>query len=364
MYWRIIPAAILIFFLSCEREEERIFPIETTITESVYASVTVQPDSLYEAFAVVNGIIDDYLVEEGDVVARGDVLVQIIKTSPELASENALLALQLARENFEGDAAILPSLEEEIKASTLQFLNDSVNFRRQERLWEQQIGSRTSLESRKLAFEKSRAALEVLQNKYRRTRQELETQLKQAKNSYQASLVNATDYSVSSKIDGKVYAIHKNPGEIVSPSHPLATIGSANIFVIEMLVDEEDIVKVKQGQKVFLSLDAYPQTVFKASVHKILPKKDERNQTFLVEAIFEETPEVLLPGLSGEGNIVVAQREKALVIPRKYLIGKNRVRTKDGIVEVVTGLQSLDSVEIKKGLTASTEIYPVGNEQL
>lgn len=358
MFRCLFPAVALSFLVSCNRQEDRIFPVETTITESVYASVTVQPDSLYQAFAVVNGILDENLVEEGDMVKKGDVLVQVIKTNSELASKNAFLALQLARENFEGGAAILSGLEEEIRAAKLQFRNDSVNFRRQERLWEQQIGSRTNLETRKLAYEKSGAAVEVLQNKYERTSKELQTQLRQAENTYRASMVNTTDFSVTSKIDGKVYAIHKEPGEIVTPVHPLVTLGSGSRFLVEMLVDEEDIVRVETGQAVFLTLDAYPDDVFEAKVHKIYPKKDERNQTFLVEALFRNAPEVLLPGLSGEGNLVVAQREKALVIPRKYLIGNNRVRTEDGIVEVVTGLQSIDSVEIKEGLTPNTELFP------
>lgn len=343
---------------SCTQQEEKIFPIKASITESVYASVTVQPDSLYQAFAVVNGILEANLVEEGDVVKKGDVLVQIIGTNSKLASKNAFLALQMARENFEGGAAILSGLEEEIKAAKLQVLNDSMNYRRQERLWRQQIGSRTNLEDRKLSYEKSAAALEILQNRYDRTGKELETQLKQAENTYRTSVVNTNDFSVTSKVNGKVYALYKEPGEIVNTTQPLVSLGSANTFVVEMLVDEEDIVKVKQGQPVFLSLDAYPGTIFKAAVHKIFPKKDERNQTFLVEALFDDAPEVLLPGLSGEGNIVVAKREKALVIPRKFLIGENRVKTEDGIVEVTTGLESIDSVEIRAGLTANTALFP------
>lgn len=351
-------AAALVFLISCNQEQERIFPVETTITESVYASVTVQPDSLYQAFAIVNGILDENLVEEGEIVKKHDVLVQIIKTNPELASKNAFLAMQLARENYQGGAAILSDLEEEIKAAKLQFLNDSVNYKRQERLWEQQIGSQSSLENRKLAFHKSAAGLEVLLNRYSRTEKELETQLRQAENTYKASRVNTTDFSVASKIDGKVYVLHKEPGEIVNATQPLVTLGSANRFLVEMLVDEEDIVRVRPRQTVYLTLDAYPEKIYKAEVYKIYPKKDERNQTFLVEAVFENPPEVLLPGLSGEANIVVAQREKALVIPRKFLIGKNKVRTGDGIVEVVTGLKSMDSIEIKKGLSAETELLP------
>ena len=102
----------------------------------------------------------------------------------------------------------------------------------------------------------------------------------------------------------------KSRGEIVNASQPLVTLGSADRFLVEMLVDEEDIVRVRKGLTVYLTLDAYPKEIFKAEVDKVYPKKDERNQTFLVEALFKDVPEVLLPGLSGEGNIVVAQRKK------------------------------------------------------
>ena len=68
MFRRVILLAALLILISCKQEEDRLSPVETTITESVYASVTVQPDSLYQAFAVVNGILDENLVEEGDTV--------------------------------------------------------------------------------------------------------------------------------------------------------------------------------------------------------------------------------------------------------------------------------------------------------
>lgn len=356
----LISTVALLLLISCKKEDSSIFPVKKDITEAVYASVTVQPDSLYQAFAAVSGILDKVLVEEGDTVKQGEVLLQIINTNPELASKNAFLALKLARENYEGGTAILRSLEEEIETAKLQKIDDSINFKRQERLWEQQIGSKANLESRRLNYRRSSAALEVLQNRYRQTERELGTRLQQAGNEYRASLVNAKDFLVSSKINGKVYAIHKEPGEIVNATQPLVSLGSAEKFKVEMLTDEEDIVRVKTGQKALISLDAYPGKIFTARIDKIYPKKDERNQTFLVEALFEEKPEVLLPGLAGEGNIIVAQRKNTLVIPRRFLNEQGEVRTEDGFIKVEVGLQSLDSVEIREGLTAETEIFLPG----
>jgi multidrug resistance efflux pump len=343
-------------FFSCKDSQERIFPIKKLLTESVYASATVQPDSLYQVYSAVGGILDHNLVEEGDLVDRGTPLLQIINTAPKLNTENAKLSLQLAKENFNGRAAILKGLEDEIQAATLSFQNDSINFYRQKRLWEQHIGSKVEFENRQLAYELSRNNLNLLKSRYNRTKNELKTQVQQAQNNYKSALVNTKDFTVTSKISGKVYAVLKEPGEIVSIMEPLAAIGSNAIFVIEMLVDEVDIVKLVVGQKVLITLDAYPLEVFTATITKIYPRKDERSQTFTVEGTFTDPPKILYPGLAGEGNVVIAEKENALTIPKTYLFEENKVMTPNGIVEVVIGLQNLDHVEILEGINENTEL--------
>ncbi len=354
------PALRMLFgfiLVSCNNNEEKIQPTITEITESVYSSITIQPDSLYQVHAIVNGILDKNLVEEGDTVAKETPLIQIINNSPKLNAENAKLSYELAQKNYKGSAAVLSSIDEEIKAAALKITNDSINYYRQKNLWDQQIGSRVAYDTKKLAYELSTNSLDLLKNKYDRTKEELETQLKQARNNYTTSIITTKDFTINSKINGKVYALYKNPGEIVSTVEPLASVGSAMVFVIEMLVDEVDIVKIKKGQKAIITLDAYNSQVFTAKVSKIYPKKDERNQTFMVEALFDKAPEVLYPGLSGEANIIIAHKKEVLTIPKQYLIEDSKVKTDNGIVDIVIGLQSMDTVEILSGISEQTWIY-------
>ncbi len=352
----IVIAILALFFWGCGNEDGKILPKKTKITESVYASVTIQPDSLYQAYAIVAGILDKNLVEEGDTVEKGQPILQIINNTPKLSSENARLAFELAKENFTGSAAILKSIEDEINAAVLKFTNDSINFFRQQNLWNKKIGSKADYDNKKLAFELSKNNLQVLKSKYERTTKELSTQLQQAENTYRTSQIATEDFTVTSKIYGKVYALFKNPGEIVTTMEPLASVGRSNEFVIEMLVDEVDIVKIRQGQKVIISLDAYNSKAFEAKVDKIYPRKDERSQTFTIEAIFLDPPKVLYPGLAGEANIVIAEKLEVLVIPKDYLMDGNQVLTENGLIDVTIGLQSLDQVEITSGLDAETYI--------
>ena len=342
---------------ACDNGQEKMVPTVTTITQSVYSSVIIQPDSVYNVYAAVGGILDKNLVNEGDAVFKGSPLLQVVNTTQKLSTENSRLSLQLAQQNYKGNAAVLRSLEEEIKTARLNLANDSINYLRQKNLWDKKIGSKLEYDTKELNYQRSKNKLAQLTAQYQRTKNELETGVNQAKNAYDAAMVNTGDFTVKSKINGKVYALFKSPGEVVSIMEPLAQIGSATKFLIEMLVDEVDIVNVALKQQVIVRLDAYQDTVFVARVSKIYPKKDQRNQTFLIEALFDKAPPVLYPGLAGEASIVIAQKDNALVIPKVYLVDNNRVQTDNGMVQVQLGLQSMNEVEIISGIGKDTVIY-------
>ena len=348
---------ILFVVLSCSKTQDKILPIERNLSESVYSSITIQPDSLYQVYAIVAGILDANLVEEGDTVSKSQILMQIINNTPQLNAQNAKLSLELAKDNYSGNADILGEIEDEIHAASLKYKNDSINFSRQLNLWEKNIGSKVEYEAKKLNYELSFNNLKFLKSKYNRTKNELLTVVKQAQNNYQTTLITTKDFSVKSKIDGKVYALYKEPGEIINTMEPLAAIGSNSNFIIEMLVDEVDIVRITENQKVIINLDAYRDKVFTGRVSKIYPKKDERNQTFTVEALFDKAPKKLYPGLSGEANIIIAKKDAILTIPKAYLIDDNKVKTDDGLINIQIGLQNMEYVEVLSGIKKDTYIY-------
>ncbi len=357
MYRLLLLILFSLLINSCNSTEERIQPEYKSIAEFVYSSVIVQPDSLYQVYSAVNGILDKQLVEEGDLLNDGDALFQIINSNSKLATENARLAYKLAENNLAGNAAVLSEIKDEINTATLKLINDSIYFSKQENLWDQEIGSRVTYDAMKLQYETSKNSLEFLKNKYKRTQNELKTQLQQAENNYLNSLITTEDYLVTSKINGKVYGVYKSKGEVINTQEPLASIGSSSVFIIEMLVDEVDIVRLQKDQKVLVLLDAYEGQVFHANVHMIYPNKNEATQTFLVEARFADQPPILYPGLSGEANILIGSKDNALVIPIAYLVHDSLVKTENGLTLIKTGLRSMGSVEVLSGIDEKTLIY-------
>ena len=84
---------------------------------------------------------------------------------------------------------------------------------------------------------------------------------------------------------------------------------------------------------------------------------NERTRSFTVEAIFTKRPDALYPNLTTEANIILQTKEKAITIPRDYLINDSMVIMADGEKrKVVTGVMDFQKVEILSGLTTSDEI--------
>ena len=165
------------------------------------------------------------------------------------------------------------------------------------------------------------------------------------------------DYVIRSNINGKVFQLNKEKGEFVNMQEAIAVLGDKQDFKLEMLIDEVDISKVMLGQKFLVTLEAYENKVFEARINRIAPRMDDRTQTFTVEASFVKSPPRLYMGLTGEGNIVINEKGKALVIPREFLQPGNKVDTDKGTITVKTGLSNWSYVEILSGLNEGDKIY-------
>jgi HlyD family secretion protein len=121
-----------------------------------------------------------------------------------------------------------------------------------------------------------------------------------------------------------------------------------------MSVDEVVIRQIALDQTAIVSLDAYPDEVFELTIKKIYPTKDQKTQTFMVEAFFNNPPDRLFVGLSGEANIIIQKSENAIWIPNEYLFNVNMVKTPDGEVETSLGLRNMYQVQVLEGIDTST----------
>jgi HlyD family secretion protein len=357
VYLGISLALLIKLFSACGESREEGTVTRIDMIEAVYSSVELEPLNTYTVNASVSGYVRDILVKEGSIVRTGDVLCVIVNDPVKISQENARLSFELARKNLEGETNLLQELKIELRSLALKVRNDSLNFMRFRLLREQNAVSALEADNAQLAYEVSLNSLENLKKKIRRTEQELKTQLSQSRNNLSVSSLRTADYVIRSTIDGKVFQLNKERGEFVNMQEPIALLGDRERFKLNMLIDEVDISKVKLGQKVLVTLEAYENKVFEARIDRIAPKMDERTQTFKIEAAFVNPPPHLYMGLTGEGNIVIKEKGNALVIPREFLQSGNKVESDGGMVEVKTGISNWSYLEVLSGLKEGDKIY-------
>ncbi|MEY2949084.1 MAG: hypothetical protein RLZZ248_285 [Bacteroidota bacterium] len=356
-----IGLSLMIWGCSTQPEEIGISPKLQTITESVYASVKIYPTQYYYSRTNVTGTLSKIWVAEGQQVQEGQPLFTILPSAlNQNKLVNARINLEEAEDQFEGVNNLLANLEKEMIIALNLYQLDSINFERQNNLREKGVGKEIDYEASQLKFNTSKNQLQILEQQYQQTKDQLRRQYQKAKNQLITEKELLSDFTLTSKINGLVYSINKEIGDLITPQDFLAEIGSEDEWAIEMEVDEVDISKVGIMDTVAIALEAYPNRTFLAMTATIAKKKNEKTQTFKVTGAFVEEPPQLFSGLAGEANIIVGQKQNALVIPSAYLLAGNKVLTASGEKTVEVGVKNLTFVEIINGLDTSDLLLKPG----
>jgi multidrug efflux pump subunit AcrA (membrane-fusion protein) len=347
---------IPLFLLACSQKQKTITPEKKSLVQSVYASATVVPKNSYSVNASVSGIVERLLVQVGDSVKIGDIIAKISDDVVRKNTENSKLNLELLKDKYQSPNGVLQQLQQSIELSELQLENDSINYFRQKKLWEQEIGSKLEFDTKKLQYELTKKKLIQLKSDYELKKKELKTQYKVAANQWETNQINQSDFAVKSRLRGVVYELYKEDGEWVGVQEPIALIGSSDWFVLELQIDERDIASIEIGQEVYLNLNAYPNESFEGTVSKVHPKMNSSTKTFLVEAEFKSFPKNLYMGLSGEANIVLEVIENSIIIPLEVIQNGNQVETSEGMIDIELGRRNLTEVQVLSGLDENTQI--------
>ena len=345
----------IFFLISCGRSQETIYPKIESISESVYASGTITTSDKYQIFPAAAGVIEKVFVKEGDAVKKGTLLALL---SGKVAAFNQEAAAIKAA--FDSRATNESKLTDAKRLAELAFQKmkvDSALYIRQKNLWNEQIGTRVELEQRELAWENAQTDFLLAKQRIQDIQKQINFNEQIAQKNLDIAASVNKDYEVRSESDGTVFKWMKSAGEFANQQTPLGIIGNTQKFILEMQVDESDISRIRTGLSVLITMDSHKGSVYEATVTRILPMMNEKNKTFIVEATFTQGPEQIYPNTSFEANIILSTKEKALLIPRNYLLNDSTVVEKSGNpIKIVSGIKDFTKVEILSGLTASDEL--------
>ncbi|HEX5634301.1 MAG TPA: efflux RND transporter periplasmic adaptor subunit [Gemmatimonadales bacterium] len=275
----------------------------------VTASGKIEPETKVDVSADVTGRIMKIAVKEGDIVKKGQFLIQIdpaqfegaVKRSEALlaSSQASLLQAQANRDQSKRQLA---------RALELQKTNPNL----------------VSTESVEQAQQQSDVAAAVYQTNL--------AQVEQARAAVKEARDNLNRTTLYAPISGRVTRLAVEEGEVAVPgtfsreTGLLLTVADMTTIISKVQVDETDVVRLQQGDSVAVSIDAFPDTTFVGRVSRISNSakltstqtaggSSDRAVDFDVEIVLENPPEDIRPDLSCTARIVTDTRDKVLSIP-------------------------------------------------
>jgi multidrug efflux pump subunit AcrA (membrane-fusion protein) len=351
----------LLSLLSCGGKKEEVQPVRKNITETVFASGSIEAIDKYNLSAQTEGYLLELFVQDGDSVSAGQLLARIDNSSTEAQATSIQQQLTLAEQNVSENGPALKELETNIVFTEKKVAQDKLVYERYSRLIVSDAASQMEFENSKLNYENSVANLKALKERYKNVKQQAEMN----RLALQASAKTQTNAALFNEIkaleNGKVTKILKKKGDFIRKGDAIAMMANMNTLVAKLNLDENSIAKVQVGQNVHLRLNTTKDELIEGKVLRIYPLFDEASQSYLVDVSFITPLQFNVLGTRLEANIDISTKENVLLIPRSYLSFSETVLVK-GEKEprkVKVGIRSTEYVEILEGLTENDVLQPL-----
>ncbi|MCQ2222584.1 MAG: efflux RND transporter periplasmic adaptor subunit [Bacteroidaceae bacterium] len=279
------------------------------IAQTEVYSATVESDVKNNISPNAPMRIEKILVEVGDKVSKGQVLVQL-------------------------DASTLNQLKLQISNQKTVLSNVTTEFGRIEELYKVGGVSKSDYDNARVQLEGQKTQLNVL-----------ETQYKQM----------STNTQLLAPISGVVTARNYDNGDMYG-GQPVLTIEQTNPVKVLCNVSEAHYKDVKRGQKVEITLDAYENEAFEGTVSIVYPNVDPATHTFPVEVTIKNPEQKVRPGMFARAVINFGSQSH-VVVPDEALV--KQIGAGDRYVYVYNAKDntvSYNKVEIGRHMEAVYEI--------
>lgn len=362
-----------------------------TIVETVTANGKVQPVTEVKISPDVSGEIVDIRVREGDFVQRGDLLVRI---NPDIY-ESALDRVEAALNTSKANLANARAREAQAQA---QYINARSNFNRNQKLFDQDAISESEFDTARSQYLVAEAEVEAAKQSVIAA----QFQVKSAEASLKEARENLSKTNIFAPMDGTISRLDAEMGErVVGTSQFAGTeiLRIANLNEMELLVEvnENDIIRVSQGDTALIEIDAYLHESFTGVVTSIANSALTQNLSIDQVTNFEVRIRILpesykhllrsdlshlspfRPGMSASADIQTQTAYDVLSVPIQAVTtreedqkekkdneeqGESESRTRASMQEYVfvyangkvsltkvkSGIQDSNYIEIKSGL--------------
>lgn len=136
---------------------------------------------------------------------------------------------------------------------------------------------------------------------------------------------------VTSPIDGTVLDLPYHAGENVFTEKPVIVVENLKDLFIEARLDQQGTLRVKSGLSVKLNFESIRNKIFEGKVHSLYPNNGE----FVARIEVEGLPPEILPGMTADVSIEVAEKSEALLVPIQAVSSGLVLRSREGVKEKI-----------------------------
>lgn len=312
----LVIALALIAFLGGKRDE--IVPVQIekasirTITQSVTATGTLDPEFKVVITPEVTGEIVELPVKEGDFVKKGQLLIKIKSDAYRAQVQQSEASLNSAKATLSMDKAQLDKV--------------TSDYNRTKQLREKNLASDSDLETAKSTYLSAKGALEGAQAQIAQMQAALKVQLDQ--------LSKTTIYS---PMTGTVSQLNVELGERVlgsgfSQGTNVMTVSDLKSMLAVVDVDENDVVLVSPGDTARIKIDAFGDKVFKGIVYQIGnsaqttgTSTQDQVVNFEVKLKFLDFDDKFRPGMSCNASIETKTLHNVLSVPIQSVTARSNM---------------------------------------
>lgn len=324
-----------------QTEKVRVESIE--LTKQLPARIIADPNKKALISTFIEASINDIEANIGDTIRKGEMLACV--TSPQIG---------LLRAEFDKAKAKLKIAED--------------HFDRAEKLYKEDVISRKKYLA--VQLEKDEALVD-----YNYAHKKLlaiglkESELQEAPVGH-SSAVGSTIH-LYAPLSGIVTKREASLGQKVSSSDMLFEITDLSNVWVEADLFVSDLNIVDSKQKVFASVNAYPERVFEGKVVNIGNTVNDKTKTVKIHVEIENEDLALKPGMFANLSITIGNKENTIVVSKNAVLddeGQKIVFVMEGKDYhkhvVTTGIENHDKIEIISGLKENDLVVVEGNFQL
>jgi len=343
---------------------EKTAPKRISIQREVELAGSLIASDQAKVSSEVAGVVRRVLVELGQEVAAGQVVVELDTRELEISLQRAESQLRQteAQLGIDGVNVKEPPPDDQVSSVRLAIANRddaTAQLRRAERLRQQNLLPQADLDTAetrvKVTEANYRTALESVQS--------LKATLQDRRYAVEQAQKKLNDAKIRASISGQVSERLVNQGEFIRENTPVVSIVKLDPLKLQTAVQERYAGVVNAGLPVEFSVEASPGRTFSARVAFVSPTVDASTRTFPIEVLVDNGHRVLKPGFFAKGVIHTTIDQNVMAIPEdavSTLAGVSNVYIiEDGKIKrqpVTLGVRIGNLVEILSGLD--------GNEQL